>query len=265
MKINLQEFERVLNKTSVGYSLDFVQLLISPTQIKSSLALQSKALVTILTLENTFLEGMKPDDIFEMNFNNPNIEIVPYLKLFSIEKIDCVLNKGIKGEISSIKVHEKETKMTAQWNLALVSSTKVFNNPTFANGLSFFTEIVVTDDFVKKIHALKKIAYATNKLYFTTQEKTLNIETGDKKQKHINSFKIELQKISEELTKFFDSISICLDAKLFISVIDQISSDGTFKIKLAYKPEKKIGMVCITNDTSETYIIPQIIEIDNLK
>lgn len=266
MKINLKEFEKVLTKASVGNSFDFVQLLVSPDKIKTSLSLPSRALVTILTLDNTFLEDMQPNDIFEMNFNNPNVEIIPHLKLFSTDVLECKFTKGIKGEIASIKVSEKETKMTAQWNLAMTSATKVFNNPSFVKDLEFFTEIVIDEDFAAKIQALKKIAYSTNKIYFSTDaDKNLSIETGDKKQKHVNTFQIELQEIDNSLSAYFNGIAICLDAKIFVSVMEQIESDGSFKIKIAYKPEKKIGMICITNDGTETYIIPQIIEIDNNK
>ena len=263
MKIKLKEFENILNKVSVSNTFDYVQLLVSPTIIKSSLALPSRALITILTLENTFLVDMNESDIFEMNFNTPNMDIIPHLKIFSSNELKCEILKGARNEIATIKVAEKETKMSAKWNLGLACANKIFTSSSFSQDVTYFTEINIDEKFMSIIYSLKKIAYNTNKIYFSTDsEKILSIEVGDKKQQYINSFKVEIGKISDELSSLFNNIAICIDAKIFMSVMDQLPIDDNFKIKIAYKPEKRLGMLCITNDKTETYVIPQIIEID---
>jgi hypothetical protein len=262
MKLNLKEFEAILDKCSVGNTLDYVQLLVSADKVKSNLSLPSRELGTILTTDNKFLTGLGPNDIYEMNFNNPNAEIAPHLKLFVSEELECTITKAAKGEIASIKVTEKETKMTAKWNLASAIQARVFNNPSFTKDIQFFAEVVIDEQFAARVQALKKIAFASNKIYFSTSNKKLHIETGDRKQSHVNTFQIELQDVDKSLPIGFEGIAICVNAKIFVSVIEHIATDKTFKVKLAYKPEKKIGMICVTNDSTETYIIAQIMEVD---
>lgn len=263
MELNVKEFYWAVNHVSVGSVFDYIQMLISPTKVKSSLSTNTRSLTTILNFENKFLNGIRDNEIIELNFHQPNIEVLPHLKLFDSEVLSCELTKGKMHQVIKMNVKEAGSKKSANWNLAEAIPTKIHNNPQLANN-QYFAEVNVDEEFSKQIQALRKIAFNTGKIYFTTNKKVLSIETGDRSQKFINTFQIELQEFdipNGELSTNYDNIAICLDAQIFMSIMNQLDIEKEFKCKLAYKVSKRIGMLCVVDkDATETYLMPQIIE-----
>lgn len=259
LTIHTKEFLKILTKCSVGNTFDFFQLLVSQDEIKTGTANANQSLVAIMTLKNDFIDGLKPNDIFEFNFISPSASIIPQLKLFKKDDLKCKLtfSKGVC--VSKIKVTEPDSKISAAWSLGVPNTSLIFSNNAKLKSFEPFTELPIDDKFIEIAETIRKASSAVNKIYFTTLKNSLRLEATDWKNDFSGNFNITLQEL--ELENSHQHIILCFDAPMFFSVLKNLDIEKDFSCKVIYKADKKVGAIMIScKDNSEMFFLPSIIE-----
>lgn len=250
MKLNKLNFVKILTKVSCGNVFDYVQLNVTKDKVVSNMTLPSMAMVSMIELDNDFLIDMK-DESYEMNFSNFKQDVFPHLELLEDEEIDAKIQVGPHGNVSNITL--ESNKNSVKLNLAMAIPSLILKNVSIAKGIEYFA--VVDLSSLPNFRSIKKTAFLTNKIYFEVDNGLLYLVLGDKKQKHVNCFKTELQEVESK------NLSICLDARLFLACVDEVWDCDKKFIKLAYRFDKRLGMVNVTSGPNESYVIPQLVEV----
>lgn len=240
MKINIRELERIIRKATVSYMIDFVRLELTKDNIKARLIGPSKV-ISLLDVPNTVIPEMSDGDEIEFNWLEPNVQVMPYIRLFEEEEVDLKIAK------QSMTIKDKSQK--SKINFSMPQTNAMFGSDAPNAQTYYFTDIVFDDTFMEAYNKIKKIGTQHQKIYFTVEDGKLYIEATDKTNVYANQLRFEIADVDTS-TEFFASLDspdffLCFDYKNFTSVMMILDDPSMFKLKLSYKPAQQAGIAYI--------------------
>lgn len=239
MIINLVEFEDVLRRASINFLVDFVQLNITKDTIKSKMT-NGKGSISIINIPNNMLIGMETGDELQLNFDDPQVGIIPFLSSLNAEEA--------KFEEKREKIQLTVDKVKTKISLAFPQDSKIFLPDAPKSTVVPFTTFNIDEDFLDAYNKVKKVASKFDKLYFTVDDGKLYLETTDKTNTASNGIKVDLFELDEE------SKVVCFPFKSFSNIMSLVGNSTEFKMSLVYIKEQQMGMLIIfREDLSENY------------
>ncbi|HRR48707.1 MAG TPA: hypothetical protein P5293_01835, partial [Bacteroidales bacterium] len=199
MKLNVENFKSVLQKATLNFSIESVQLKLTADKIQSRMLMQnSKDAIVILDVPNDVFELKKVVD-FTLNFSEPSISVMPYLTLIeSDEEVD-------------VRVFDEKITITSgnqKSNIFFCSPNVVttFSASAPRDNVNYFVSFDLNKSFVIDFNKIKKIGMRFGKIYFTVINKVFAMETTDKLNPYSNTLKFDLLQNVKE-----DDLSLCFD------------------------------------------------------
>lgn len=243
MKVNVNEFRNFVQKATLNYTIDSININYDKENDKvwSKMISTTSDAVSILNVGNSIFTNVK-DDV-ELNFCNPKTELKPYLDLIDDEEVEFKLHKNKIVLDKKVKIHFDDPS---------VVSTFGGNAPS--DNIEYFVTLNVDEQFFNEFKKIKKIGNRFGKVYFTVTDNKLYLETMDKTNTYSNGISFELCDVDT------NDLSMCFDYNLFCNLMNVVD-DENFKIKLTYMEEREGGMVYLYNlDESEQYFLMSKIE-----
>jgi hypothetical protein len=246
MIVNVRNFERLLKKATLSYTIDFVQLNIDKERISSSLINNERNAIVILDVSNDVF--MEVGGEHEFNFAEPNQYIIPFLSL-------------IDEEEALFDVRRERVKLTSgplqsTLNFSSPQTSRIFSVSEPKAGTDFFTELAIDDEFKEKFTKIKKIGTRFGKIYFTVSDGVLYIETTDKKNTYCNDLRFELQAVEK------GDLVLCFDYKNLVSLMSVLDEDKEYTLALTYLDDRNMGMLYVSDaDRMERYYLTSMKEI----
>jgi len=249
MKINIENFKTVLKKSTLNHSIDNVQLIFTDESIKSKMISGSRDAISILSLSNDVLGPLKKDDIVEFNFTEPSQSLIPFLNLIDDDEAD------IKIYNEKITIISGPQQSNIHFSSPNVISVFTQNSPK--EGIEYFLEMELTEDFISKITKIKKISSRFKNIYFSVEDGIFIMETTDKTNRFSNGMKFDILNINN--TK---DLTICFDQMNIMNMISVIGTDySDFKICFSFIEDVGLGMLSTLKcDDSEKYFIMSKVE-----
>jgi len=243
-KVNLLEFQDVLRRATLNFSIDNVGL--SFTKEKFRVGMRSSNAIVILNGENHVISGIQPTDSWDLNFSDPSKNVKAYFDLIIPDENDEAIIQMTDAKIT-IKSGSQKT------NLFFCSDhlvTKFDREGPRQEGEMMYEDQIV-DNFVDTFNLVKKVAGGFGKIYFNTEDGDVSIESTDKTNAFSNGLKMSIG-VSD-----YDDASVCFDFKTINNVMTLLGGDATdFSFRIGYMPSNNGGMASfIKNDGSEKYYV----------
>lgn len=240
MKININEFQNVLKKGTLNYSIESIGLKFFPDKIKCNMISQERNALLFLNIPNTVIEGI--NDEIEMNWNEPSVKVKPYISILDENVVDL----KVKDEFIKI---DKKIRINFDHEDTINNYGK--DNPV--NEIKFFKETQITDDFIESFNKIKKVGNRFGKIYFVVKDNKIYIESTDKLNRFSNSVKFKICDCEHK------DIDMCFSYKNLVSLMDLINLD--FTLKFCYIEENGLGCIAMFNeDESERYYLMSMME-----
>lgn len=254
MYLNINNFIEIIRKTTVNYIGDYTQIVFDNTtnKINCSIINQDKTIISKLNIDNNIIEGL--DKTVEFNMVSPEINMIPYLQLFDEDIVEL---KYIETKSSIIgKIILKSNDLETNVNLSEPIITRYFSKNL--KDISVKYSLAIDDKFISAFDKIKKIASRNNSLYFTCENNTFKLETGNKKEKYINSVSIDINKDLD--LKDFTCKYIYKNIQGLFSIL---SSDTKYNLDIletfTNKKESRYLLYLYDLDKSEEYYaLPQV-------
>jgi hypothetical protein len=140
--------------------------------------------VVLLDVENDIITEMATNDDFQLNFSEPNLNLIPFLNL-------------IDEDEANLFVHENRITMTVgrqRSNVYFCSPTvvSVFSAGTPLESINYFLETQIDENFVEAFKKIRKVGTKFGRVYLNVEENTLSIEATDKRNTVSNTLKFDL-------------------------------------------------------------------------
>jgi len=219
MKINIENFKKVLKKATINNIISTVQLKFGGGKITSSMISSNTNAISILNIDNNVLDT---NDEVDFNFLEPVQEVTPYLNIFDNNEVDIKLLKN--------KIVLNDDNQQSRINFCSPLIVTLFGKTDVKQDANWFFEADIDEDFIRAYDKIKKIGAKFGRVYFNISDGKFIIETADKTNEFSNGLKIILRD-----AKDVDNINLCflfVDLTNIIKVIDE--SDKEFKIKFTY-------------------------------
>jgi hypothetical protein len=239
MICNVSNFKRLIQKATVNFSIESLQLNLDKDRVKTSMASPGSLVISILNVENDILTDVKGE--LQFNFNDPANEIVPYLNLIDGEN-ETVL------KVSEEKVSLLTGKQMSHIFFCSPQIVSVLNRTEPKGNFPVFHSFSIDQEFEKVFDKIKKIGARFNKIYFGVDKGTFYIETADKTNRFSNSFRNDLGEVK------YTDVSLCFEYKNVVNLMSIIGGEE-FKVDFYYLPESLLGMLKATNDDGECYYL----------
>lgn len=220
MKINVKEFIKFVNKSTVNYLIESFQLNYNKEKntVWSRLRSPSMKIASIIELPNTILSGMV-DDV-QFNFNNPKENLKPYLNLFDIDEVSLKISDNKIVLNKQVKLHFSDP--------SIISTIQKRNLEEIDD---FFVSINLNEDFFNIFDKIKKVGNKFERIYFTVKDNELFIESTDKSNAYSNGIKFKLCDLEfEDIVfgfnyQFFSKLMTVLTENFKLNISDL--GDGT--------------------------------------
>ena len=240
MILNLEEFKNVISKATINYLVDFVQLNISKDRIQSKMT-NGRGSISIINIPNYMILEMKSGDEFQLNFDDPQSGVLPFLNSFDSE--EAIFSE--QKEKVVLTVNNTRTKIS----LAFPQDNKIFLPDAPKSSVVPFTTFKVDSVFQDAYNKIKKVAPKFDKLYFTVEDDVLYLEATDKTNTSSNGVKVDLFTVEEQ-----DPKVICFPFKSFSNIMSLIGNSDEYSMSLIYVKEQQMGMLSVfKEDKSEQY------------
>lgn len=248
-KVNLLEFQDVLRRSTLNFSIDNVGMTFGSDEFK--VGMRSANAIVVLKGANNIISGIAPTDTWDLNFSDPSKNVKAYFDLIiPDEQNEAVIE--MKNEKIVVKSGGQKS------NLFFCSEhlvTKFDREGPRTEGELVF-EFDITQEFVDTFNLIKKVAGGFGKIYFNVEDGEVSIESTDKTNSFSNGMKMTIGRSD------YEDVSVCFDFKTFNNVMTLLNGDATdFKFRIGYIPQSNGGMSSfVKNDGSEKYFVLSVRE-----
>jgi len=237
MKVNVTNFKKALQKATLNFSMDSVQLNVDKERVKSNMISGQRDAIVFLDIENDIFSIVEN---VELNFTDPSQQLVPFLNLIDEEEVDVVFNTE--------KMVLKSGKQKS--NIHFCSPTVVSIFTSKPQEVSNFLEMDIDESFKTVFSKIKKIGSRFDDIYFNLQDGIFSIESTDKSNMFSNGLKFDLI----EDVDYID-LTMCFSYKNVVNLMAILNGEN-FKMKFAYKKEQEMGMLTVEDESkSERYYL----------
>lgn len=241
MNLNIKEFQELLKKGTLNYTIDSIGLHFTKDKVKCNMISRDRQALLFLNLPNNTITDMTNEEI-ELNFNEPNSKVKPYVSIIDDEEVP------LKVTDEMIKI---DKKVKINFDHPDTISTYGKDNPI--TELEFFKETPVTEEFILNFDKIKKVGNKFGKVYFIVENNKLFIESTDKLNKFSNSVKFPVCDVKH------DDVIMCFSSKNMVSLMGLVGVDFVFKF--CYVEENGLGCIaCFNKDKSERYYLMSLFE-----
>jgi hypothetical protein len=239
MIINVNQLQEVIKRATLNYVIPSVQLKINDDRISTKMRSANNTVVVYLDIKNDVVTDVV--DEVELNFDEPNVKVKPYLNLIDSETVDAIF--------SDDKLTLKDGKHKTNLHFCMSSFVTTFTGQE--PNIPSFYELSLTDEVGDIFDKIRKVAGKFEKVYFTVKDNKFIVETTDRTNRFSNGINFELGDID------YDDVDICFDFKNFNAVLQCISENlNDFNAKFTWVSEQNAGMVLFENsDGSEKYYL----------
>lgn len=245
--LNVPNFKNAIQKATLNFSIDSVQLNFNDEKVKSGMISASSDVIVILNIDNDILPEITDEVTF--NFAEPQQQLVPFLNLIDDEEVQC--------EIKEEKLVLKAENQKADIHFCSPQIVKVFSASDPKEGTEYFLKMDVDDDFIEAFLKIKKIGSRFGKVYFNVEDNKFVMETTDKSNRFSNGLKFTLvDEIAKKKKEKVEDLFLCFDYKNIVNLISVLNEDQEYQISFAYLAEQELGMLFLgSKDSSEKYFI----------
>ncbi len=237
MRLNVNNFHKLLKKSTLFFSLNNVYFSFSDNKIESKMVSPSKDFAIILNVENDILSGNVKD--IDFNFYEPQENILPFIKTLENDEVD------VKIDAKKMTIKDGNQKM----NLFFCDDSVIDKFNGNIPKIDSFCSILLDENKINDLMKLKKFS-KFEKLYFDVKDGKLYIEVGDKNSVS-NSFNIEFYDINYKDTSFcFKSMNVMR----FLSIIDM---EKEWELKI-YAVDENSGLVEFSCSDEKYYFMSKL-------
>lgn len=239
MIINVENLQEIIKKSTLNYIIPSVQLKVNGDKILAKMRSTNNTVVVYLNVDNNVISDV-PDEI-EMNFDEPNVKVRPYLNLIDSQTVNAVF--------ADDKLTLKDGRHKTNLHFCMSSFVTTFTGQEPSTPV--FYELSLTPETGESFDKIRKVAGKFEKVYFTVKDKRFIVETTDKTNRFSNGISFELGDIDHK------NVEICFEYKNFNAVLQCIGDElSDFTAKFTWIEEQEAGMVLFEkNDSSEKYYI----------
>lgn len=244
-KVNLLEFQDVLKRSTLNFSIDNVKMTFGATTYK--VGMRSSNAIVILRGENKVISGISDNDVWELMFSDPQRNVKSYFDLIIPDE-----NDEADIQMKNEKIIVKSGKQKS--NLFFCDervTTRFDGDGPRTMGDEIFS-IDISQDFVDTYNLVKKVASGFKKIYFNVEDGEVSVESTDKTNTYSNGMKMQVG-----TSEYEGSVSVCFDYKTFNNVMTLLNGDAEdFQFRIGYIEQSQGGMASfIRKDESEKYFI----------
>jgi hypothetical protein len=225
MKLNVEEFRKIVHATTANYLITSLHLHITPEKVESAMK-SNDGVVSKICTPNLVLEDMGKEAV-DMYFNDIKTNLMPYIALLKDETLEM---KMLENGFALV---DKKRKIKI-----LFCDSSIVNIATKTNPAVDFDIHVPFDAIDDAYMDIKKIAPRFGKIYVGCNDGKLYLETKDGTN-YSNSFKAEVD-VAEIPDKKFE---VCFDYKVFHSVFTSLGDGEDFVFNMAYLKAREAGMI----------------------
>jgi len=241
MKINLENFQNLLKKATLNFSIETLQLRFSD-KIETDMRSNDGNSISLLSVPNDVLDT---EEELSFNFNDVAQNVMPFIQLFDSNEIDLDLYDGSAGAGYMVLI---DGSQKSRISFCFPTVPKRLGTPDVKQDVDWFFEFEIDEDFMKKFEKIKKIGARFGKVYLNVVEKKVILETADKSNAHSNGLRFELADIEK------DDLSICFSYKDMVNLMNVLDISKGFKAKFTYSEEQELGMTYVyAADMTEKY------------
>jgi len=221
MKLDIEEFRKVVHITTANYLMDSLHLCIKPDVITSAMKSNDGA-VSKIAIPNEMVIEMGKEKQVDFYFNNIKTNVLPYIALLK----DKTMNMKMLENGFELVDGKSKAKLLFCDSSIVTIATKTNPNINFNIKLSYET---IEDSYTD----IKKIATRFGKIYIGRKDNQLYMETKDGD--YTNSIKAEMGE--NQGTDF----EVWFDFKTFNSIFTTLDEDFTFNME--YITQRAAGFV----------------------
>lgn len=248
MKLNVGNFQTILEKATLNFSIESVQLKLTPEKIVSKMLMQhSRDAIVLLDVPNDVIE-LKRGAEYTLNFAEPSQFVMPYLNLIDEAEAEV--------KISDEKMVITSGKQKSNLFFCAPIVVTVFSGNAPREGVQYFTSFDLNEDFIRDFGKIKKIGMRFGNIYFLVDNGKFVMETTDKQNSLSNGIKFDLFSIKE------DDLILCFDYRNVVNLMTVIGSRySDFKVSFAYIREQNLGMAYVEkkDGTEKFYLMSKTI------
>lgn len=243
-KVNLLEFQNLLRKSTLNYSIDNVGISLNAETYR--VGMRSANAIVILNGQNNIISGISDTDTWEFNFSDPSKNVKSYF--------DLLIPDAENEALIEMKEEKVVLKSESQRiNLFFCSEhlvTKFDREGPRVSG-DTVVERLITRGFLDAFHLVRKVAGTFGKVYFTVEDGVLSIESTDKTNSFSNGMKMSIG------SSDYGDVSICFDFKTINNIMNLLNGDATdFSFRIGYMSDTDGGIASfVKNDGSEKYYL----------
>lgn len=215
MKINIENFNKVITKATLNFGIDTLQLRFSD-RIKCDSINQNGTSISILDVENDVLDT---NENLTFNFSDPANNVIRYINQIKENEVELSLTDlfmKFKLGIHSFKV-------------GFVSDAAIKRLGTDdVKDVDWFFETEITKQMIKDFEPVKRLGSIFGKVYIDLDDKRLFINTTDKTNRYSNDVKFKIADLDmrdlslaytyTDMVNFFHCIEMDLDKKFTMKV-----------------------------------------------
>jgi len=241
MNINVNNLQTIIKKATLNYVIPSVHLNVTGQQVSSKMRSQGNSVVIWLDLPNDVITDI-PDAV-DLNFDEPNVNVKPYLNL--IDNDICQITVNDAG------LQLKDGRQKTNLFFCMPSTVTTFSGDT--PNVTPFHEIELNDETKGYFDKIRKIAGKFEVVYFTVRNNKFYIEATDRSNRYVNGISFELADVE------CNDLDICIEYKNFNALLQVIDNNFTnFKASFSWLEAQESGMVSfIRNDDKEKYYLLQ--------
>jgi len=243
MKLNVRNYQTILEKATLNFSIESVQLKLTPEKIVSKMLMQhSRDAIVLLNVPNDVIE-LKKGLEYTLNFAEPSQFVMPYLNLIDEAEADV--------KISDEKMVITSGKQESNLFFCAPQVVTTFSGSSPREGLQYFTSFDLDESFIRDFGKIKKIGMRFGNIYFSIENGKFVMETTDKQNSLSNGIKFDLFHIKES------DLTLCFDYKNVVNLMNVIGGRfNDFKISFAFIREQNLGMSYVEKkDGSEKFYL----------